>query len=76
VSDVPAPLQTKSLTTTIDYGEIDIGGKTYWLPVHATVLVVTNVERVRNEIDFTGYRKFEAESSITYTPDPNSPPKP
>jgi hypothetical protein len=56
------------LTTTINYGKIDIGGKNYLLPVHATVMVVTNVERDRNEIDFTGYRKFEAESTITYTP--------
>lgn len=76
VSEIPAAIQTKSLTTNINYGKIDIGGKNFLLPVHATVIVVTNVERVRNEIDFTGYRKFEAESSITYTPDPNSPPKP
>ncbi|HZQ54754.1 MAG TPA: hypothetical protein VFB14_21305 [Bryobacteraceae bacterium] len=76
VSEIPGALQTKSLTTTIKYGKIDIGGKTYLLPVHATVMVVTNVERDRNEIDFTGYRKFEAESTITYTPGPDSPPKP
>ncbi len=67
-SDIPPQLQTRSIATTIDYAEIVIGGQSYLLPDQAAVALVTPSNHIRNEITFTNYRKFEAESRITYTP--------
>ncbi len=87
-SDIPAELRTKSIETTIDYSSVNIGGQSYVLPAKATVLMVTPSNNIRNEMEFTKFRKFEAESTITYgsspegqaaPPDkhaiPNSPPE-
>ena len=78
-SDIPPQLQTRSISTTIDYADVVIGGQTYVLPDQAVVTLVTPSNHIRNEISFTNYRKFEAESRITYTPnsedDPASPGK-
>jgi hypothetical protein len=67
-TDIPAAVQTKSIATTIDYDQIAIGSAEYILPVRAIVLLRTNSNHVRNEMEFRNYRKFEAESTITYTP--------
>jgi hypothetical protein len=71
-SDIPPELRTKSIETTIDYGPVDIGGQSYILPAKAIVLLVTPSNNVRNEIEFTKFRKFEAESRITYSSSPES----
>jgi hypothetical protein len=44
----------------------DIGGKKYWLPVRAEVLLVEGGSKLqtRNVIEFKRYRKFEAEVKI------------
>ena len=67
-SDIPPELRTKSIETTIDYNSVNIGGQSYILPAKATVLLVTPSNNIRNEIEFTKFRKFEAESRITYSP--------
>ncbi len=64
--DMPPTLDTKSLVTKIDYGTITISGKTYVLPVSATVLLDTGRRNTLNKISFTEYRKFETESKITF----------
>lgn len=66
VSDIPRELHVRQMTTVLDYGEVDIAGKSYVLPVHATVTEVTDSGTTRNEITFSSYRKFEAESTITF----------
>lgn len=50
----------------IDYDLADIGGRKYWLPVRAEVLLVEGAARshTRNVIEFKKYRKFEAEVRI------------
>ena len=49
-----------------DYDIADIGGKKYWLPVRAEVLLVEGGAKLhtRNVIEFKRYRKFEAEVRI------------
>ncbi len=69
-SDIPSELRTKSIETTIDYSPVNIGGQSYILPAKATVLLVTPSNNIRNEIEFTKFRKFEAESRITYSSNP------
>jgi hypothetical protein len=65
-TDIPAVLETKQISTTIDYGEIPIGDTTYLLPVEAVVSLLLEKRRVRNEMTFEDYQKFEARSAITF----------
>lgn len=67
-SELPPELQTDSISTAVDYDEVAIGGSTYLLPVEAAVYLTTHSRGIRNVIEFTNYRKFEAESKITYVP--------
>lgn len=67
-SDLPAQLQTNRISTTVDYDEVPIGGSSYLLPVGAAVYLTTDSHYLRNVIEFTNYRKFEAQSRITYVP--------
>jgi hypothetical protein len=64
--EIPEELQIKSIATEVEYDQVKIGNQDYLLPVSATVLLVTPQDQVRNEMAFEGYRKFEAESSITF----------
>ncbi len=65
-SEIPLSLMTREISTTIDYDETAIAGKTYLLPVEAVVSLLLDHKKVRNEIEFQDYRKFEADSSITF----------
>jgi ribosomal protein L39E len=71
-TDIPAILETKEISTTIDYGEILIGDTSYLLPVEAVVSLLLEKRRVRNEMVFDDYRKFEARSAITFGPETQS----
>jgi hypothetical protein len=71
--DIPKAVRTRSSITTIEYGEVQIGGKAYLLPVRAEAMVSYEGKTARNEIRFEGYRKFETESTITFGDPPQSP---
>lgn len=71
--EIPPEVQTRSIATVIEYGKIDIAGTGYHLPTGAVVSLATESSNIRNEIQFRNYRKFEAESHITYASD--SPPE-
>lgn len=64
--DMPPSTETKSLTTTVDYGSVEISGKSYLLPTSASILLNTGRQNLLNKVTFTGYRKFETESKITF----------
>jgi len=68
--DIPPDLRTKSIATTIDYDSVSIAGRDYLLPVEASVLVDTGSSHVWNRMEFRGYRKFEAESTVTFGSEP------
>ena len=67
--DIPPEVRTKSISTVIEYDQVPIGGREYLLPVEATVSLDTGSNNVRNDISFSEYRKFETDSSVTYTSD-------
>ncbi len=67
--DFPSELRTKSISRSVDYGEILIGANRYVLPVHATVLLDTGTGKIRNDLRFEAYREFEADSRISFTGD-------
>jgi hypothetical protein len=59
-------------STVLTYEHADVGGRQYLLPVHAVARMETLYMRMRNEVDFTGYRKFSGESTISFG-DPAEP---
>jgi hypothetical protein len=64
--DIPKAVRTRSSVTTIEYNAIPIGTKRYLLPVSAEVTMATDTNHIRNEMRFEAYRKFEAESTISF----------
>jgi hypothetical protein len=80
-TEIPPAVQIKSIATTVEYDEVSIGNQNYLLPANATVLLAADQEQTRNEMQFTDYRKFEAESTITFggqdqKPEAQKPPPP
>lgn len=76
-SEIPAILATREISTTIDYSELPIGDKSFILPVEATVSLLLEDKKVKNEISFQNYRKFETGSVIRFGSESESevPPK-
>lgn len=68
-TEIPEEMQMTSVNTVIDYEPRPIEQQTYLLPVSAVVVLVTDRDKVRNEIEFQNYRKFGAESTITFGPE-------
>ena len=64
--DIPQEVNTKSISTTVDYDFVAIGERTYLLPVQASVVLDTGTRHLRNDIEFRDYRKFETDSHITF----------
>jgi len=73
-TEIPESLQMRSIETTVEYDQVKIGDKNYLLPVSAQVLLITDKDQVRHELHFGDYRKFEAESTITFGGGEESPP--
>lgn len=74
--NLPRELHTKMIRREVDYGQVAIGGKTYLLPVGASIWMTTDSGNVRNELEFLNYRKFEAESVIKFASSGAGDPKP
>lgn len=67
--DVPPAYPMDVIEMTVDYGPVRIAGQQYWLPVRAENLACKRYSTycTRNEIVFTNFRKFTAESVVTAT---------
>jgi hypothetical protein len=64
--NLPKEIDTKSISTIIDYDDVPIGPKHYLLPVEASIWVATDRNNIRNDLEFRNYRKFETDSIIKY----------
>jgi len=71
--EIPPGFPIVSETTTLDYDFADVAGARYLLPLRAEVLMTTLATRMRNEIEFTGYRRFAADATITFETPPAIP---
>ena len=65
-TEIPEQLDTRSIATTIDYQPVTIGGIRYLMPSKAVVLLITRSQRIRNELSFSGFQKFETGSTIKF----------
>jgi hypothetical protein len=68
-NDIPSELKTKSVSRAVDYGDVPIGDAHYVLPIHAVVVLDTGNGSIRNDLRFESYRKFSADSRISFTAD-------
>lgn len=73
---IPDDFPLVGATRTLDYGSAEVGGRSFLLPLRAEVRMMPRGRRpqTRNEVEFTGYRKFAGESSISFGgPDQEKP---
>jgi hypothetical protein len=63
---LPLAFPIRESSATVEYGYADVGGRQYLLPVHAETTMAAARYKTRNEVDFTGYRKFQSEATITF----------
>jgi hypothetical protein len=74
ILDMPESFPIKSATRTLDYDLAAIGSQQYMLPLKAEVKMKDPEKTSKNDVEFRLYRKFTAESAISYdvkdTPEP------
>jgi len=64
--DIPKESEVVRSSVQVDYDFIDVAGKKYLLPAHAETEMIRSYRTLKNVVAFTGYRKFEAESTIDF----------
>jgi hypothetical protein len=69
--DIPVDFPVRQALTVLDYAPQDVGGKQYVLPLRAEVRMGTGYIHTKNEVTFSGFRKFQGESTITFDTDPD-----
>lgn len=70
--DVAPSFPLQDVNQTIDYADTDISGQKFLLPWKSVVMMRHDRMADRNEIEFRGYRKYSADTSIKFddTDDP------
>ena len=65
---LPSSFPFDKAETVVEYGFVNIDGKTWPLPIHSDILTCQRGSSTctKNEIRFQNYRKFGADSSITF----------
>ena len=71
--DIPAAFPVQEASEVLDYEFFDISGTQFLLPMKADLRFRAPHELVWNEIEFHLYRKFTADSSITFAPVDDAP---
>jgi hypothetical protein len=74
--DIPASFPLQQVSNTLDYDLATIGVRDYMLPLRAEMRMRDGKTMFKNEVEFRLYRKFSADTAITFeTPEPLSPDK-
>jgi hypothetical protein len=79
--EMPPGFPIQEIHETIDYSYVDISGQRFWLPLKSDLIMRHDRDATKNEIEFRSYRKYSADTSITFddsddppASDPNKPP--
>lgn len=64
--NIPKSFPVTDAMEILDYGDVQISGKTYVCPLLAQLYMTSAEAKTKNEIEFRNYRKFEIGSSITF----------
>lgn len=67
--DIPASSPYDSMSLTLDYKSVPVAGQSYVLPSHYTLRYRMEQSQGTNEAEFKNYRKFTADSKITFGDD-------
>jgi hypothetical protein len=70
--DAPPDFPFQEDTFVIEYGKVHISGEDFLLPVKASGHVRDGKLLAKNEIEFSNYRKYEADVTVTFG-DPSQP---
>ena len=71
--NIPPESPLRDARHVVDYASFTIGDKPYWLPERVTHYIRTPQYRTRDEIRFSNYRKFGAESTILFPTEDSTP---
>jgi hypothetical protein len=63
---IPEDFPIRAVTLDQDYDFADIGGQQFMLPLHSDVRSREGRYQSWNEVSFSGYRKFSADTNITF----------
>jgi hypothetical protein len=66
IGDIPGGFPLNSSKATLDYDFNDVGGSQYLLPLKAELELEAYSIQYRNEIEFHDYRRFTADSTLTF----------
>jgi hypothetical protein len=66
IADPPAGFPLRYAVNTIDYDWNDVGGQRFLLPLRAEITMGSASLRSFNAVEFRDYRKFAAESQISF----------
>jgi hypothetical protein len=64
--DLPKDWGILTSSVEVDYDYITVAGKSYLLPSHSGSNMERDYRKIGNNVTFTGYRKFEADSTIDF----------
>ena len=64
--DIPKESGITASSMEVDYDFIDVAGHSYLLPSRSDARMERSNRQIANTVTFTGYKKFEADSSITF----------
>jgi hypothetical protein len=72
--NIPNEFPLDHVESAVDYSFVNIGAKKYLLPTHSESLSCNRgtTECTRNSIDFRNYKKYGAESNVTFDSPPAS----
>ena len=71
--DMPPGFPIQEIHESIDYSYVEISGQKFWLPSKSDLIMRHDRDANKNEITFRLYRKYSADTSITFD-DTDDPP--
>ncbi len=63
---LPSTFPIRSVYAVMDYEFTDIGGREFLLPRRVDMRVTLREHRARNLMEFSAYRKFDADTNVTF----------
>ena len=64
--DIPKDSGILQSSVEVDYDFVDVAGRSYLLPSQSTAQMERSYRQISNAVTFTDYRKFEADSTISF----------
>jgi hypothetical protein len=74
--DIPPGFPIKHVESVLDYDFVQLSGRPFLLPLKGNVIATGADFLEKNENEFRIYRKYEAESTISFGDETNAPPVP